>query len=1052
MATTDSRKRVTAVAPLVLALLSLSTSALQADQGGTRAGAETLSLPSEVDAALTARDRDYFRIDLTAPGRLDIHSSGNTDTVGRFESATGTRLVTDNDGGQGRNFRIRRDVTAGTYYLMVRGRGASAGNYRLHADFTEADHGDSKDTARTISIPSQTNAELTFADEDWFKVVVKNAGWLDAWSSGNLDTEGFLDAEVEDSRWLAVNDDGGANLNFRFRRKVEPGNYYIRVKGIGNARIGSYTLHVRLTEERPDHGDTRDTATLIQHGFHPHFSKTAGTLTTGDRDWFKIVTQSNGRLTIRSDGDSETTYGQLYNAGGGLLAARDDIDGKKGDFKLTRELRPGTYFIQVSGWNFAERTYSSTGDYTLEASWQLVLPTGDGRQQATSISLPHPDPNPDAGPFPYGIRSPSDVDWFRIVVPSPGGKLDVRTSGPVNTVGQLESSDGTVLTTDRNSGNGDNFRVVHDVTAGTYYVRVASENRSDFGVYYLHADLTIIPPVDPGSTRDGALTVAVPASVAEELTNRDRDYYRIDLPSDGRLTLHSSSDIDTVGRLEDATGTRLTTDNDSGKGRNFRISRDVTAGTYYLMVRGRGSSTGRYTLHADFDATDTADGAGRADPERALGHSLAELARDALDQSSTVIERRIEGGGTTRLQAFAGLFGAEGPGEQMRYDNHPEPVSGDQPESYTIGDLRNLVRTQGFAVSPDSTTLDGRPQLTFWGQGDGVAEDGTLFLGMDARMDDRWTAGVALAESEGSLALPDSLAQARISTLYPYVKTHVGDNLTIWSIAGSGSGTLDDRSGAGRGLSSDLDLEMGLLGAERMLHQSGKLSLSAAGDAGWSRLSVKSGEAAGVSAAVTRTRLGLRMDYDSPDSGLTGNLRLSARTDGGDGETGTGLEILGEASWIHNRWQASSEARQHSAGMPDSKGFSARLGRVRHDDGTGLGFELSHGRGTAVSGRSGRAGGISLLPTPKDPARATDERQAWLGSRMSWGMKQSTRSLIVPHADLRVEQDGGRHLRAGIDFGSVEGTTGLALAFENGRENAADRSSNAVTLRFAAEF
>ena len=298
-----------------------------------------------------------------------------------------------------------------------------------------------------------------------------------------------------------------------------------------------------------------------------------------------------------------------------------------------------------------------------------------------------------------------------------GGKLDVRTSGSVNTVGQLESSDGTVLTTDKNSGNGDNFRVVHDVTAGTYYVRVASENRSDFGVYYLHADLTIIPPVDPGSTRDGALTVAVPANVAEELTNRDRDYYRIDLPSDGRLTLHSSSDIDTVGRLEDATGTRLTTDNDSGKGRNFRISRDVTAGTYYLMVRGRGSSTGRYTLHADFDATDTADGAGRADPERALGHSLAELARDALDQSSTVIERRIEGGGTTRLQAFAGLFGAEGPGEQMRYDNHPEPVSGDRPESYTIGDLRNLVWTQGFAVSPDSTTLDGRPRTVLLGTG-----------------------------------------------------------------------------------------------------------------------------------------------------------------------------------------------------------------------------------------------------------------------------------------------------------------------------------------------
>ena len=407
MATTDSRKprkHVTAVAPLVLALLSLSTSAIQADQGGTRAGAETLSLPSEIDAALTARDRDYFRIDLTAPGRLDIHSSGNTDTVGRFENATGTRLVTDNDGGQGRNFRIRRDVTAGTYYLMVRGRGASAGNYRLHADFTEADHGDSKATASAISIPSQTSAELTFADEDWFKIVVKSAGWLDVWSSGNLDTEGFLDTEVDDSRWLAVNDDDGDDLNFRLRREVEPGNYYIKVKGIGNARIGSYALHVRLTEERPDHGDTRDTATLIQHGFHPYSSKTAGTLTTGDRDWFKIVTQSNGRLTIRSDGDSETIYGQLYNAGGGLLAARGRH--RRQERGLRDHARTALRHLLHPSLRLELRRKSLFVDRRLHPESKLAARPTHGRRSPTGqIDLP-PPPGPESGCGTLPLRDP----------------------------------------------------------------------------------------------------------------------------------------------------------------------------------------------------------------------------------------------------------------------------------------------------------------------------------------------------------------------------------------------------------------------------------------------------------------------------------------------------------------------------------------------------------------------------------------------------------------------------------------------------------------------
>ena len=58
MAITDSGKRMAVIAPLILALFSLSVSPLQADQGGTRAGAEALSFPSETDAALTARDRD----------------------------------------------------------------------------------------------------------------------------------------------------------------------------------------------------------------------------------------------------------------------------------------------------------------------------------------------------------------------------------------------------------------------------------------------------------------------------------------------------------------------------------------------------------------------------------------------------------------------------------------------------------------------------------------------------------------------------------------------------------------------------------------------------------------------------------------------------------------------------------------------------------------------------------------------------------------------------------------------------------------------------------
>ncbi len=106
---------------------------------------------------------------------------------------------------------------------------------------------------------------------------------------------------------------------------------------------------------------------------------------------------------------------------------------------------------------------------------------------------------------------------------------------------------------------------------------------------------------DQGSTRGTAARVSAHSDTSGSLTAADRDYFRIAVESSGRLVVYSSGSADTVGRLEDSRGSRLATDNDSGTGRNFRIGRDITAGTYYLQVRGRGSSTGAYTLHVRFE-------------------------------------------------------------------------------------------------------------------------------------------------------------------------------------------------------------------------------------------------------------------------------------------------------------------------------------------------------------------------------------------------------------------------------------------------------------------
>ena len=66
----------------------------------------------------------------------------------------------------------------------------------------------------------------------------------------------------------------------------------------------------------------------------------------------------------------------------------------------------------------------------------------------------------------------------------------------------------------------------------------------------------------------------------------DVDYWRIEVPSRGRVTIESSGDTDVHGRLEDASGNQLAEDDDGGTGSNFKIELDLAAGTY-LRARVR---------------------------------------------------------------------------------------------------------------------------------------------------------------------------------------------------------------------------------------------------------------------------------------------------------------------------------------------------------------------------------------------------------------------------------------------------------------------------------
>lgn len=86
-----------------------------------------------------AGDLDYIKYTPCVSKTYTIQTKGSTDTYGQLYNSTGVLLSSDNDSGDGMNFKIRYFLTTGnTYYISVRHNNSSmTGSYSLyvHDDF-----------------------------------------------------------------------------------------------------------------------------------------------------------------------------------------------------------------------------------------------------------------------------------------------------------------------------------------------------------------------------------------------------------------------------------------------------------------------------------------------------------------------------------------------------------------------------------------------------------------------------------------------------------------------------------------------------------------------------------------------------------------------------------------------------------------------------------------------------------------------------------------------------------------------------------------------------
>ena len=281
-------------------------------------------------------------------------------------------------------------------------------------------------------------------------------------------------------------------------------------------------------------------------------------------------------------------------------------------------------------------------------------------------------------------------------------------------------------------------------------------------------------------------------------------------------------------------------------------------------------------------------------------------------------------------------------------------------------------------MAPDSGSAFGLSRWSAWGHGARTRFSGTdgplsvtgdvttATLGADVRWG-RWTGGVALAHSLGQGAYRAESAaggavQSALTSLNPYAHFELNDRTSLWGVLGYGAGdmTLTPETSE-TGIQTDLKNTMAAFGGRgvfaRLANGGSGFELAIVSDALFT--DTVSEAAAGLMGAEGRTsRVRLMLEGSGSmalwnGATLTPTLEAGLRNDGGDAETGVGVEIGGGLSYAAGRISVDVKARAlvaHEDADYEEWGFSGSVSWQPNADGRGLSMNLGSSWGQAMSG------------------------------------------------------------------------------------------------------
>ena len=273
---------------------------------------------------------------------------------------------------------------------------------------------------------------------------------------------------------------------------------------------------------------------------------------------------------------------------------------------------------------------------------------------------------------------------------------------------------------------------------------------------------------------------------------------------------------------------------------------------------------------------------------------------------------------------------------------------------------------------------------SFEGAAEGLNVEGdvtTGFVGADVESGSwLWGAALGISEGEGPYRMAENGSEtaatedeppqwgsgrmeSRLTAVYPYGRYAVTDRLDLWAMGGYGQGTMTVEPAGGSHLETDLGMTLGAMGARGTLREpppGGGIALNLRADALWVRteseaLRSEGGFLSGAQADTSRMRLILEGEraYRLTNGGsLTPALELGVRRDGGDAETGTGIETGARITFQRQNLAVEGAVRtllSHEDEEYGEWGASASIRLEPGRDGRGLSFSVAPSWGATGS-------------------------------------------------------------------------------------------------------